>query len=153
MVKRDKFFDISGRSRKRQIELARLWKIKYYPTPAGGCLLTDPAFGQRLKELFQIYPRCNGDDIELLKYGRHFLFDKTKIIVGRSDQENKAIKKLAKQGDILIEMKNYPGPLTLIRHYSKKKIPQKIIKKASNLTQYYSTKARDKKNVKFNINP
>ena len=153
LVDRHKLFDISGRSRKRQIALANKWKIKYYPTPAGGCLLTDHEFGKRLKELFDQYLNCHGNDIELLKLGRHFWEGKVKIIIGRNDEENKLIKKLSEKGDILIEMKNYAGPLTLIRNHTKKKIPQKIIKKASNLTQHYSTKARNKKDVKFNINP
>jgi len=49
-------------------------------------------------------------------------------------------------------MKKYPGPLTLVRNYKKTKIPQKIIKKAQNLTQHYSTKARAlTKEVKFAI--
>jgi len=149
LVDRDKLLDISGRSRRKQISLAKEWKIKHYPTPAGGCLLTDPGFSKRLKELFDKYLNCDGNDIGLLKLGRHFWERKVKIIVGRNKKENKTIKKLAKKGDILIEMKNYPGPLTLIRAYSKKKIPQKIIKKAKNLTQYYSTKARNKKDIKF----
>jgi len=149
LVDRKKLFDISGRSRKRQIALAKKWQIQYYPMPAGGCLLTDPVFSQRSKELFQLFPQCNGNDVELLKHGRHFIQDKTKIIVGRNEKENKAIKKLAKRGDILIEMANYPGPLTLVRNYTKKKISQEIIKKAKDLTQCYSTKARDKKDVNF----
>jgi len=120
LVDRKKLFDISGRSRKRQIALAKKWQIQYYPMPAGGCLLTDPVFSQRSKELFQLFPQCNGNDVELLKHGRHFIQDKTKIIVGRNEKENKAIKKLAKRGDILIEMANYPGPLTLVRNYTKK---------------------------------
>ncbi len=149
LVDRDKLLDISGRSRRKQISLAKEWKIKHYPTPAGGCLLTDPGFSKRLKELFDKYLNCDGNDIGLLKLGRHFWERKVKIIVGRNKKENKTIKKLAKKGDILIEMKNYPGPLTLIRTYSKKKIPKKIIKKSKNLTQYYSTKARNKKDIKF----
>lgn len=151
LVNRDKLLDIAGRSRKRQIALAKKSKIKYYPTPAGGCLLTDSGFGQRLKKLFQLYPQSNGNDVELLKYGRHFIKNKIKIIVGRNDQENKSIKQLVKRGDILIEMENYPGPSTLIRNYSKKKTSQKFIEEASYLTQYYALKARDKKDVKFKI--
>jgi len=151
IIDRSKLFDISGRSRKRQMELAKRWGIKKYPQPAGGCLLTDLEFGKKLKELFEINPRCDGNDVELLRYGRHFIQGKTKIIVGRNQEENDKIKKLARKGDILVEMKNYPGPLTLIRNYSKNKINQKFIKKAEDLTQYYSTKTRDIEGVKFKI--
>lgn len=151
LLKREELLDISGRSRKRQLSLAKKWKIKHYPTPSGGCLLTDLEFGKRLKELFQKYLKANGNDIELLKLGRHFWHGKVKIIVGRNKEENKKMEKLARKDDILIEMENYPGPLTLIRNYKKTKIPKKIIKKAQNLTKYYSTKARNKRDIKFNL--
>lgn len=150
---RQKLLYISGRSRKKQLELVKKWKIKRYSTPAGGCLLTDPGFSKRLKELFKKYSKCDGNDIELLKVGRHFWEGEVKIIVGRNKEENKKIKKLARAGDILIEMKSYPGPLTLIRnYYPRKKVPKKVIKKAQNLTKYYSTKARPlTENIKFAI--
>lgn len=150
LVARDKLFDILGRSRKRQIELARLWRIKEYPAPAGGCLLTDPIFGKKLKILLQICPKCGEKDIMLLRYGRHFWFDKIKIVVGRNKEDNKAIKSLAERGDILIEMKDYPGPLTLIRNYSKQSVAPTVIKKAQDLTKYYSAKTRGlTKKIKF----
>jgi len=149
LVNRDKLLDISGRSRKRQIKLARKYKIKNYPTPAGGCLLTDLEFGNRLKELFGRCLNPKSSDLLLLRYGRHFWKDKVKIIVGRNKEENESMKKLARKEDVLIEMKNYPGPLTLIRNYSKKKVPEKVLDRAKKMTQYYSTKARGKKEVEF----
>ena len=151
LVSRENLFDISGRSRKRQIELAKKWGIKEYPTPAGGCLLTDLEFGKKLKELLKRYPGCKDSDLVLLKYGRHFWFDNVKAIIGRNEKENKEIKKLAKKGDNLIEMKRYPGPLTLVRNYGKGKTSLEIMGKAKNLTQYYSVKAREKKDVEFKI--
>jgi len=106
LIERKKLLDISGRSRKRQLKLAKKFKIKSYPSPAGGCLLTDLEFSKRLKDLFEKYPRCQGNDIELLKLGRHFWQNKVKIIVGRNEEENKKIRKLAKRGDVLVEMQN-----------------------------------------------
>jgi tRNA U34 2-thiouridine synthase MnmA/TrmU len=150
LIDREKLLDIQGRSRRRQIELAKKFKIKFYPTPSGGCLLTDPEFGKRLKELLKNYPKFDGNDVELLKLGRHFWERKAKIVVGRNHQENLKIKKLAQKKDILIEMKNYPGPTTLIRSYGGK-ISKEILEKAKNLTKFYSKKARDKKDVEFKI--
>lgn len=150
-VDEEELLDISGRSRKRQIELAKSLKIKWYPSPAGGCLLTDLEFSKKLKDLFQKYPKSRGPDIELLKLGRHFWVDNSKIIIGRNEEENKKIKELANPNDILIEMENYPGPLTLIRNYGKTKIFSPALKKAKSLTRYYSTKARDKKDLKFKV--
>jgi tRNA U34 2-thiouridine synthase MnmA/TrmU len=151
-VIRSKLFAISGRSREKQLKLAQKWKIDWYPSPAGGCLLTDLEFGRKLKELLQKYPQFNGNNVQLLKYGRHFWKGKVKIIVGRNHEENLIIGKLARKKDILIEMENYMGPSTLVRsHYLKKTIPQKTLKKAQSLTQYYSTKSRNKKDVIFKI--
>ena len=151
LIDRKKLFDISGRSRKRQIALAKKWRIRSYPTPAGGCLLTEAEFGKKLKDLFKECPNCGKNDIELLKVGRHFWFFGAKIIVGRNEKENTKIQKLARENDILVELKKYPGPTTLIRHYKMKKNSLSVLGKAKYLTQFYSVKIRDKKNIGFNI--
>jgi len=44
LIKREWFCDIKGRSRKKQLSLAKKFKIKNIPLPAGGCILTDPIF-------------------------------------------------------------------------------------------------------------
>lgn len=152
LVDRDRLLDISGRSRKRQIELAKKYNIKEYPAPAGGCLLCEPEFGERLKRLMDKNPDFDENDVELLKVGRHFWAESqpgTKIVVGREEEENEKIENLGRKGDILIEMKNYPGPLTLVRNYSLREISSEALNQARNLTQYYSTKARDQKDVEF----
>ena len=151
-VKRESLFAISGRSRKKQMALARFWQIQNYPSPAGGCLLTDQVFGQKLKELLEVCPKCAEKDVMLLRYGRHFWFDGIKIIIGRNEAENAEIKKLGQKEDVLIEMENFPGPLTLIRNYSKQDVLPIILNKAKDLTISYSAKARGlTKDVKFTI--
>jgi tRNA U34 2-thiouridine synthase MnmA/TrmU len=140
LVDRNKLLNISGRSRKRQMALAKKWGIKEYPTPAGGCLLTDLQFGQRLKELFQQWPDCQGNDVRLLKLGRHFWVKDNKIIVGRNHQENLAIKELTQKGDMLIEPKDFPGPTILIRGRPKI-LPESLIK-AKELMIRYSPKLK-----------
>ncbi len=140
LVDREKLLDISGRSRKKQMELAEMWGIKDYPSPAGGCLLTDPGFGRRLRELLQIYPEFDGNDVQLLRVGRHFWEYSAKIIVGREEKENNDIRGLARKGDVLIEMKDYPGPLTLVRNYYSGDA-FKAVEKAKQLTREYSKKA------------
>lgn len=114
-IDRQKLLDIKGRSRKIQMKLAKEWGIEDYPSPAGGCLLTDKGFGHRLKDLWE-----SGDDsysgIQLLKYGRHFRLDPTtKVIVGRNEKENNHIKELRHSDDILLEVEEQPGPLGLFR--------------------------------------
>lgn len=152
LVDRDKLLDISGRSRKRQMKLAEKYGIKEYPTPAGGCLLCEVEFGKKMHQLMEKNPDFEGNDVKLLKVGRHFWAQsqpKVKIVVGREEEENKRIKDLAQKKDILIEMKNYPGPQTLVRNYSSEKISSETLSQARSLTKYYSTKSRSKKDVEF----
>ena len=147
LVNREKLFDFQGRTRKPQMALAEKWKIKNYPTPSGGCLLTEEKFSDRLKELFEKYPRCKIEDTELLKFGRHSWEGKTKIVVGRDDEENKKLKKLARENDILLELKKIPGPITLIRG----KADKGILEEAKNLTIRYANKADKNSEIKIKM--
>jgi len=115
LVDRDKLLDISGRSRNRQTKLARKYNLEY-PTPAGGCLLTDPKFSDRLLEMFKRWPDCKPVDIELLKHGRVFWVGKDAlIIVGRNKEDCEELEKLARKGDVMIELEVMKGPLTVVR--------------------------------------
>lgn len=88
-IDREKLFDISGRSRKPQMALAKRYGIEDYPNPAGGCLLTDPQFSERLRDLLR-HNNLTMGEMEFLKVGRHFrLSDDTKAVVGRSREDNK----------------------------------------------------------------
>ena len=149
-VDRGKLKSISGRSRKEQLLLAQKFNLKEYPTPAGGCLLTDIEFSKRLKDLMKVEKNILKEDIELLKIGRHYWFDKTKIIIGRDQDENKKLQKKARKRDRLIQLKNIAGPVALVHAYgSTNKISDKIIAEAKKLTQKHAPKARSKKNVEF----
>lgn len=114
-VDRQRLLAIRGKGRKDQIELARIYGISDYPAPAGGCLLTDPPFSKRLRDLFAYNKDFRIRDIELLKYGRQFRINETaKVIVGRNSYDNEAIKKLSDEEDIIITMPQFPGPTTLV---------------------------------------
>jgi len=119
-LKRENLFDIEGRSRKPQFALAKKFKIKDFPGPAGGCILTDPQYSQRLKNLFEKIPDFDANDAQFLRKGRNFWEDKFLIIVGRNEAENKELKKLKKKRDLILEPKNFPGPTVLIRSFGKK---------------------------------
>ena len=115
LVDRARLLDISGRSRKRQIALAETYGLKEYPSPAGGCLLTDPIFSRRLKELLAYSPEPELREIELLKTGRHFrLHPQLKIIIGRNKKENEAIEALAETHDLMARCLGFPGPVVLV---------------------------------------
>ena len=113
IVDRSRLLDISGRGRKRQMELAARYGIGSYSNPAGGCLLTDSGFSRKLRDLFES-GFSDIREIKLLKYGRHFRSGPFKIIAGRNRDDNAAIKDLAESGDALLNACDYPGPLVII---------------------------------------
>lgn len=116
LVKREQLLSIKGRTRKGQIELAKHFGITDYPNSAGGCLLTDPQFAKRVEDLFEYVDKPTLNDTELLKFGRHFRINKnSKLIVGRNKDENDVISSLAMPNDLLLEVKDYMGPLALLR--------------------------------------
>jgi len=116
LIKREDLGMIRGRSRKKQLELAREFAIEDPPNAGGGCLLTDPAFSLRVKDLFNHTETPNTNDIGLLKVGRHFRFDNwVKLIVGRNKDENDLIQSLALPDDYLIQATDYVGPISLLR--------------------------------------
>ncbi|MCX7817563.1 MAG: tRNA 4-thiouridine(8) synthase ThiI [Syntrophales bacterium] len=116
LVDRKRLLAIRGRGRKVQMELANQFGISYYPTPAGGCLLTDPAYAVRLRNLVSINPDFDRRDVELLKHGRHFTVGTppTKVIVGRNQADNNALIGLLRDCDDLLRLNKRPGPVTLI---------------------------------------
>ncbi len=168
---------ISGRQRKKQIALAKKFKIKY-PSPAGGCLLCEKALKKRLG--FLLKRGLNEKEIKLVGLGRHFMFGKNWVIIGRNEQENKIIEK-SKAGKIIEP--DYPAPsavvisksftplssnsrprssitfpflaksLTpqgkLLNHTKSNKIPLTIIDKVNKLIQAYSKRGDLKDRKKF----
>ena len=116
LVDRDQLFDFSGRSRKPQIALAEKFGIMDYPAPAGGCLLTDKGFTDRLRDLFQHQESFSKNEIHLLKHGRHIrLKSGEKIIVGRTQNDNESITQYYdSKTDTLIKLKASPGPIVLM---------------------------------------
>lgn len=134
-VRRDKLLNFNGRRRSAQMQLAKSLGIDKYATPAGGCLLTDPNFSQRLAELLA-HEELNLDNLELLKVGRHFrIADKSRLVVGRDESENNLLMQLAKPGDYLFSPpKNLAGPTCLARGL----LNQELISLSSEITSAYT---------------
>ncbi|MCM8757446.1 MAG: hypothetical protein NC903_00045 [Candidatus Omnitrophica bacterium] len=115
-VDRERLLAIQGRSRKSQIQLANQFGINDYPCPAGGCLLTDPGFARRMRDLMKYDPDFSLNDVQLLKLGRHFrLSPHAKLILGRNKQENEKILSLAKTYDLYFYPKELKGPVAIGR--------------------------------------
>jgi tRNA U34 2-thiouridine synthase MnmA/TrmU len=117
-VDRERLLDLHGRSRKPQLALAAHYGLTEHGAPAGGCLLTDPGFAARLRDLLHAVGQGELDlsDVHLLKVGRHFrLGPTTRVIVGRRERENAVIYTFSRPADRLLELRDVPGPMTLLR--------------------------------------
>lgn len=115
MLDRNLLEDINGRSRKRQMQMARDFGLTDYPAPAGGCLLTEPGYTRRLKDLMKHNADFDFSDLNLLKHGRHFrIDDKTKIIVGRDKLDNNKIVELSRPDHIMLEARGTGSPIVLL---------------------------------------
>lgn len=136
-VDRNRLLDIQGRSRRRQMKLIDEFGITRYPKPAGGCLLTEPNFSKRLRDLLEHMPDPGPRDLELLKTGRHFRWNEYfKVIVGRREEENKRLEELCGQDDLRLWVKGIPGPVVLIPCSALP--PQDVLTFAARLAVRYS---------------
>lgn len=115
-INRDELYDFSGRTRRPQLTLAQEFGLIKFPSPSGGCLLTDPVYAFRLKDLIKYKPDFSITDVELLRVGRHFRYsDSCKFIVGRDKEENRIIDMLSSSEDYTLKIEHYGSPLTLVR--------------------------------------
>ncbi len=115
LVKRENLYGIRGRSRKTQMALAQEFGLDDYPSPAGGCLLTDPIYSWRLKDLLTQNPDPSIKEIQLLRVGRHFRLSPTcKAIVGRNRMENEQLLAMAEPEDLLLRVIDAPGPVSML---------------------------------------
>jgi len=162
-VDRDRLFDFSGRSRKPQLELAKQLDLEGFGQPAGGCLLTDPGFSRRLKDLLTYQQEFNLNDIELLKLGRHFrLSSQAKLILGRNQQENQRLISFFQDGSLLLEPMDIPGPVGILNpvrntdSYDRAKIsngvktktvPQDLLELSSGILARYCDQPNDQVSV------
>ena len=113
-IDREKLLDISGRSRDRQIALAKEFGIVDSPSPAGGCKLTESGYSRKLKDLLDNEGLDNRQLLELLVVGRRFrLPGGTGVILGRDQRENALLQHSSGLGTIVAPV-NVPGPTALL---------------------------------------
>jgi len=115
LISRDWLWDINGRSRKIQMMLADKFGLTDYASPAGGCLLADPNYAARLKDLFANQAEYDTNDIFLLRHGRHFRLSlEAKLVVGRDESDNDSIQTLIKPYDYVIEVMDTGSPIAVL---------------------------------------
>jgi len=134
LLNRELLAGISGRSRKVQLAMAAEFGLEDFLPPAGGCLLTDPQYSLRLKDLMERKPDFDFNDLNLLRVGRHFrLDDKTRLVVGRNEQENNRIVEYARPDDLMLEAIETGSPIGLYIYENN----EKHLKLAAGITARY----------------
>lgn len=114
-VDRQRLLDIQGRSRKRQMALAAHYGLKDYPSPGGGCVLTNAGFSDRLRDLIATQEKVELRDVELLKWGRQLrLPSGNRFVVGRVHADNLKLEELALGDDLLLKVEGVPTPTGLL---------------------------------------
>jgi predicted ribosome quality control (RQC) complex YloA/Tae2 family protein len=149
LVNREKLLDLSGRSRKQHATLIEEFQIIDFPTPSGGCILTEIEFGKKLKKLLMEIENPSASDYQLLRIGRIFWRDNARIIVGKNAEDNEKLKTIKEKDDILIELVDFMGPMTLVRGA----VTDEVLEEAKKITASYSrhTKEVDYRKVNFEI--
>jgi len=151
IVDRSKLLNISGRGRKKQMELAEKFDIKY-PSPGGGCFLCEKQPALRLKKLLE-NNLITEKTLPLTMIGRHFAFENNSgktvwLVVARNEKESK----------IIIGFKNHikdnhgkPAIYYTIKseNDSEQHLDEATYKKVLELQDAYSTGDNEDKRRKF----
>jgi len=95
IINRNDLYSIKGRRRNIQINLAKKFKIDFYPQPSGGCLLCERIFKKRFEILIK-ENLITSKTRDLIKIGRHFFKKNCWFVVGRNEKENEIIEKFKK---------------------------------------------------------
>jgi tRNA-specific 2-thiouridylase len=117
--------DIRGRSRKRQIEMAKQFNIAKYPCAAGGCFLTDKKFANKLRDLLQHKKRVTVKEVNFLKVGRHFRFGENKIVVGRNEAEMEFCSEPSRKQTITLKSQTAAAQLRFFKDLKRKELLKK----------------------------
>jgi len=116
-VDRGRLLAIRGRGRGEQLRLAEHYGLRHYASPGGGCLLTDPEFSGRLRDLFahRAEPDTTMDDVALLRLGRHVrIADDLVVVIGRDQDENWRLEAFETAGRWRVEPDGFRGPTALV---------------------------------------
>ena len=141
IVDRERLESFSGRSRKPQFTLAKKLGISDYETPGGGCLLTDPGYSNKLRDLFKVMPEATSYETELLRMGRIFWISKEVLTIGgRNHGGNVKLEEVARESDYLLSIAPpYAGATIMVSG----KVDDKVLALAAQLAVRYSKAPAD----------
>ena len=160
LIDRAQLLGISGRGRKEQLALAEEFALKEIPTPAGACSLGDKEKSRNYWKILSLLPEASAADFVLAETGRQLWLESAPdatqtgehsggakgslppvwMCIGRNQKDNEALEVLAREGDALLKLRDYPGPLTLLRPLGATLTPD-ILASAASLAASYSPKA------------
>ena len=112
-IDREQLMNVQGRSRKVQFELVEKWGLVEYPTPGGGCMLTEPNYSKRLRTLEEdgFLEDKYSFLFHLVKRGRFFRLENGKyLFVGREKDDNFKLSEYKEYGSLYIAGAGTPGP-------------------------------------------
>jgi hypothetical protein len=113
-VDREKLLDIGGRTRTRQLAMAKEFGLMDPPTPAGGCLLTDGGYSDRLSDLLGHVTALTDHLARVIRSGRYVrLSPGTFVMVGRNERDNAALEGLQQPDEWIMRPVNCVGPVVL----------------------------------------
>ncbi|MFO8031048.1 MAG: tRNA(5-methylaminomethyl-2-thiouridylate) methyltransferase [Desulfohalobiaceae bacterium] len=140
-VDRSRLLDISGRGRKQQLKLAREMQLQEIPTPAGGCLLTEPETVKRFWPVLKNVPSPAPADFTLSRTGRQYWAKGHWLVIGRNQQDNQDLLGLIQKGDLLFKLLDVPGPIAVARQLHQEWSTEAVNSAASFILRF-SSKAR-----------
>lgn len=116
LIDRSKLLAIEGRGRKPQLELAKRWGIVDFATPSGGCLLTEPQYSAKLRDLLGHPDELSEETVALLKVGRHFRRHPqgAKLVVGKDKKDNEELLRHPGESRFFFEVKGTGSPVGLL---------------------------------------
>lgn len=140
LVERRRMLSFAGRQRKDLLALADELGVSGFGTPAGGCLLTEPVFSRRLRDLMA-HEMLRPGETDLLRIGRHFrLSGRHKLVVGRDLAENRhLVRAIAPGRTCLFSLDK--GPVALLQGDAEPGVPE--LELAAAVVASYSARGRE----------
>jgi tRNA-specific 2-thiouridylase len=113
-VDRSRLEGITGRSRARQLELAKEIGLEDFESPGGGCLLTDESFGKKMFDFIK-YDKFEVRDIPVMKIGRHFRLENgAKLVIARDRDESEHLQAIDNDKYYHLRTVGITGPHALL---------------------------------------
>ena len=143
LVDRSQLLGIWGRGRNEQLALAKKFGITEIPSPGGGCRLTERENARRYWLVLTRLPEPNASDFTLANLGRQFWHTEGEahywLCVGRNSADNDLLASAAGPDDLVLRMRDMPGPLALARNGAL--WPEEVLRTACQMTASYAPKA------------